>query len=83
MLTTLRNKQIVNQAVTKTCRIPPLQMDSLETMQTIRVFVSLKIRIDKHFMDDRKNERKSEQVHIPYAPTLLENAVYNEWQFQA
>ena len=29
------------------------------------------------------NERKSEQAHIPYAPTLLENAVYNEWQFQA
>ena len=30
-----------------------------------------------------KNERKSEQAHIPHAPTLLENAVYNEWQFQA
>ena len=29
------------------------------------------------------NERKSEQVHISHAPTLLENAVYNEWQFQA
>ena len=29
------------------------------------------------------NERKSEQGHIPHAPTLLENAVYNEWQFQA
>ena len=28
-------------------------------------------------------ERKSEQAHIPHAPTLLENAVYNEWQFQA
>ena len=27
-----------------------------------------------------KNERKSEQAHIPQAPTLLENAVYNEWQ---
>ena len=25
----------------------------------------------------------SEQAHIPHAPTLLENAVYNEWQFQA
>ena len=24
------------------------------------------------------NERKSEQAHIPHAPTLLENAVYNE-----
>ena len=23
------------------------------------------------------------QAHIPHAPTLLENAVYNEWQFQA
>ena len=30
-----------------------------------------------------KNERKSEQAHIPHTPTLLENAVYNEWQFQA
>ena len=29
------------------------------------------------------NERKSEQAHIPHAPTLLENAVYNERQFQA
>ena len=29
-----------------------------------------------------RNERKSEQAHIPHAPTLLENAVYNEWQFQ-
>ena len=29
------------------------------------------------------NERKSEQAHIPHAPTLLENAVYNEWLFQA
>ena len=28
-------------------------------------------------------ERKSEQAHIPYAPPLLENAVYNKWQFQA
>ena len=30
-----------------------------------------------------KNERKSEQAHIPHAPTLLENVVFNEWQFQA
>ena len=29
------------------------------------------------------NERKSEQAHIPHAPTLLEKAVYHEWQFQA
>ena len=29
----------------------------------------------------KKNEKKSEQAHIPHAPTLLENAVYNEWQF--
>ena len=28
------------------------------------------------------NERKSEQAHIPHAPTLLEIAEYNEWQFQ-
>ena len=25
------------------------------------------------------NERKSEQAHIPYAPTLLDNAAHNEW----
>ena len=31
----------------------------------------------------RFNEKMSEQAHIPHAPTLLENAVYNEWQFQA
>ena len=31
----------------------------------------------------RANERMSEQAHIPHAPTLLENAVYNKWQFQA
>ena len=30
-----------------------------------------------------RNERKSEQAHIPHAPTLLENAVYNECQFHA
>ena len=30
-----------------------------------------------------RNERKSEQAHIPHVPTLLENAVYNKWQFQA
>ena len=30
-----------------------------------------------------RNERKSEKAHITHAPTLLENAVYNEWQFQA
>ena len=29
------------------------------------------------------NEEKSKQAHIPHAPTLLENAVYNEWQYQA
>ena len=29
------------------------------------------------------DERKSEQAHIPHAPTLLENVVYNEWQSQA
>ena len=34
-------------------------------------------------IDTYMDERKSEQAHIPHAPTLLENAVYNEWQFQA
>ena len=30
----------------------------------------------------KSNERKSEQAHVPHAPTLLENAIYNEWQFK-
>ena len=34
-------------------------------------------------LHSKNNERKSEQAHIPQAPTLLENDVYNEWQFQA
>ena len=37
----------------------------------------------KENMKTMYNERKSEQAHISHAPTLLENAVYNEWQFQA
>ena len=28
--------------------------------------------------DLSRNERKSEQAHIPHAPTLLENAVYKQ-----
>ena len=32
---------------------------------------------------NKLHERKSEQAHIPDAPTLLENAVHNKWQFQA
>ena len=27
-----------------------------------------------------QNERKSEQAHIPYVPTLLDNAAHNECQ---
>ena len=46
-----------------------------------------RVQTNRQAMDNRsakkKNERKSEQAHIPHAPTLLENAVYNEWQFQA
>ena len=33
--------------------------------------------------ETRENERKSEKAHTAHARTLLENAVYNEWQFQA
>ena len=33
--------------------------------------------------NNNNNDRKSEQAHITHAPTLLEKAVYNEWQFQA
>ena len=39
------------------------------------------IKLDPNYMIN--NERKIEQAHIPHAPTLLENVVYNEWQFQA
>ena len=28
-------------------------------------------------------KEKSEQAHMPHAPTLPENAVHNEWQFHA
>ena len=28
-------------------------------------------------------ERVSKLTYTTYAPTLLENALYNEWQFQA
>ena len=35
------------------------------------------------YINSNLNERKSERAHIPHAPTLLENTVYNEWQFQA
>ena len=31
----------------------------------------------------KNHKRKSEQAHIPHAPTLRENAVYNKRQFQA
>ena len=44
------------------------------------------MKIEHNFLKDcpcLSNERKSEQAHIPHALTLLENAVYNEWQFQA
>ena len=33
------------------------------------------------FIQFYHNERKSEQAHIPYAPTLLDNAAHNEWQY--
>ena len=39
--------------------------------------------IHVHIYNILKNERKSEQAHIPHAPTLPENGVNNEWQFQA
>ena len=32
---------------------------------------------------EKMKERVKERAHIPHAPTLLENAVYNECQFQA
>ena len=35
------------------------------------------------YVNMQYNERKSEQAHIPHAPTLLENAEYNERQIQA
>ena len=49
------------------------------------VYIKLEIvkKDGKSFELQITNERKSEQAHILHAPTLLENAVYNEWQFQA
>ena len=35
------------------------------------------------FISYQYKNRKSEQAHITHAPTLFENAVYNEWQFRA
>ena len=46
----------------------------------------LKENIHFHYMSKivkpYHNERKSEQTHIPYAPTFLENGVNNAWKFQ-
>ena len=56
-------------------------------LEETEAYLSQKRTFTKSWMnlvlDQQKNERKSEQAHIPHAPTLLENAVYNEWQFQA
>ena len=49
-----------------------------QTFHLVRVCSPFKIP-----NENIKNERKSEKAHIPHAPTLLENGVYNEWQFQA
>ena len=48
--------------------------------QCLRMLYNKLCNIDI-FTETIYNERKSEQAHIPHAPTLLENA--NEWQFQA
>ena len=54
----------------------------VRNQQCLRMLYNKLCNIDI-FTETIYNERKSEQAHIPHAPTLLENAVYNEWQFQA
>ena len=61
------------------------QLTSISTPSFIGIVHSLELSQDPKCMHVNllKNERKSEQAHIPHDPTLLEKAVYNEWQFQA
>ena len=56
-----------------------LKTDIMKTMCLICMYIYReKFLFNGYFM---VNERKSEQAHIPHAPTLLENAVYNEWHY--
>ena len=59
-------KQADSESDSEACRIPLLQMQSPETMQKKRVFVLLKIRIYRHFMNDRKNYHSTtiQEVHL-------------------
>ena len=43
----------------------------------------LKIWSELNSDGNKTNEREREQAYIPHAPTLLENAVYNERQIPA
>ena len=47
-------------------------------------FRYLEISSNSRYIKDM-NERKSEEAHIPYAPTLLDNAAHtcNEWERHA
>ena len=45
----------------------------------LKVFRYIIYLVGFYLLFIKSNERKSEQAHIPHAPTLLDNAVYNEW----
>ena len=51
----------------------------------LRIGFEQQIQVKAKFIEYKyENKKTSEQAHIPLAPTtLLENAVYNEWKFQA
>ena len=50
----------------------------------LRIGFEQQIQVKAKYIEYKyENKKTSEQAHIPHAPTLLENAVYNEWQFQA
>ena len=48
-------------------------------LKSISELFKMYMKILDSFILASRNERKSEQAHIPHAPTLLEKAVYNEW----
>ena len=61
-----------------------LQNDWVNVNQSLQIACLGEIcQTEGSYLSTMGNERKSEQAHIPHAPTLLENAVYNEWQFHA
>ena len=60
-----------------------IQLFYVYFMNSAKLYIIMYVYSNNYLNSLYSNERKSEQAHIPHAPTLLENAVYNEWQFQA